>query len=208
MSDQKNSDKKIIIIGSLIVIVLVILFAPIIPYTHTVQVPYQKTETYTDYETQQVTQHKTETLINDKPTVPAGKYVYYRIHIDISDKQNNVIQGRVVETAGYDINFYVFDQENYNLWKDGKTAAAYVSAKRIESYDFSFVPGHSDYYYFVLDNTYSWFTNKVPEITATWNYVITTTQSVPVQKTRTVTEYKTVTETKYVSLFQILTGNI
>ena len=70
----------------------------------------------------------------------------------------------------------------------GKTAAAYVNAKRVESYDFSFVPDHSDYYYFVLDNTYSWFTNKVPEITATWSYTIATT------------EYKTVTETKEVWL--------
>jgi len=43
--------------------------------------------------------------------------------------------------------------------KEGRLIQAYVIAKRINSYSYSFVPDHSDYY-FVLDNGYSWFTNK------------------------------------------------
>lgn len=202
-----STNQKIgILVG--VVVILVILFMPVIPYTYTVKVPYQKTETYTEYETQTVTQRKTSDLLNDKPTVPALHYIYYKIHIDVSDKMNNVIYGKVLETSGYDINFYVFDQKNFNLWVGGESAEPYIVAKRVSSYSFSFVPDHSDYYYFVLDNTYSLFTNKVPQITATWSYTITTTQTVPVQKTRTVTEYRTETRTEYVSLFQLLTGNL
>jgi len=149
-----------------------------------------QTVTYEVTEPRQAT--KTETLINEKTTVSAGYYLYYRIHIDISGKESNTVSGRVVETAGYDISFYVFDQKGFNDWKDGKSASKYVSAERIKDYSYGFVPDHSDYYVFVLDNGYSWFTNKVPQITATWNYRMT--------------EYVKVTKTKSVSLFQLLTG--
>jgi len=136
---------------------------------------------------------------------PAGRYFHYCVYIDISGKERNLVSGRVVETAGYDINFYVFDQKGFNTWREGKSAPMYVNARRVNSYYYSFVPDYSDYY-FVLDNTYSWFTNKVPQITASWSYQTTVTEYRDVQKTRTVTEYVKVTKTKYVSLFQLLTG--
>jgi len=111
------------------------------------------------------------TLIDDKPTVPAGKAIYYRVYIDITGKEKNIIFGDVIETAGYDINFYVFDQKGFNTWwYEGRLIGAYVAAQRIKSYSYSFVPDHTDYYYFVLDNKYSWFTNKVPQIKAIWTY--------------------------------------
>lgn len=153
----------------------------------------------------QVTKTTSEMLIDDKPTVPAGRYFHYCVYIDISGKERNLVSGRVVETAGYDINFYVFDQKGFNTWREGKSAPMYVNARRVNSYYYSFVPDHSDHY-FVLDNTYSWFTNKVPQITASWSYQTTVTEYRDVQKTRTVTEYVKVTKTKYVSLFQLLTG--
>jgi hypothetical protein len=157
-------------ITAIVIVIIVILFVPIIPIT------YEKT------------MPRSVILINDKPTVPAGKYLYYQVYIDVSGKSGNVVSGSVVETAGYDIRFYVFDQKGFNAWKNGYSSQPYVDSGRITSYSFSFVPDHSDYYYFVLDNGYSWFTNKVPQITATWNYQ------------KTVTEYRTV------SLFQLLTG--
>jgi hypothetical protein len=165
MSTLKKSYRTIGIIIA-IVIIFAIFFLPIIPI--------------------QVTEAKEEMLISDKPTVSAGKAIYYSVYIDVSGKQQNVVYGSVVETAGYDINFYVFDQKNFNAWQNGEQAQAYVTAKRVKSYDFRFVPDHSDYYYFVLDNTFSWFTNKVPEITATYTYQITVT--------------------KHVSLYQLLIG--
>jgi PGF-CTERM protein len=111
------------------------------------------------------------TLIDDKPTVPAGKAIYYRVYIDITGKEKNIISGSVIETAGYDINFYVFDQKGFNTWwYENRLIGAYVAAQRIKSYSYSFVPDHTDYYYFVLDNKYSWFTNKVPQIKAIWTY--------------------------------------
>jgi hypothetical protein len=202
------------------VVILAVMFLPIFPITYTVTEPYTitkpytVTETYTVTEPYQVVKPESVSLVNDKPTVPARYYVYYREYIDIAEKKENVIYVSVVETAGYDINFYVFDQKNFNAWKEGSSAQAYISANRIKSYNYSFVPDHSDYYYFVLDNTYSWFTNKVPSITVTWSYKITVTEyrTITEYKTitenRTITEYRDVTKTKYVSLFQLLTGNL
>ncbi len=204
MSAKPKPYKKLVGVA-VVVIFLLVLFLPIIPVTYEVTEPRQKTETYWEKEPYQVTKTHSEALIDDKPTVPAGKSVYYSIYIDISRKEKNIVSGEVVETAGYDINFYVLDQVNYNAWKEGRWAVAYVSVERINSYSYSFVPDHSDYYYFVLDNTYSLFTNKVPQITATWNYQTTITEYRDVQKTRTITEYIKVTKTKYVSLFQLLT---
>lgn len=205
MSTQPKTYKKHVGVA-VVVIFLIVFFLPIIPVTYEVTEPRERIETYWEKEPYQVTITETQLLIDDKPTVPAGWYVYYVIYIDVSGKKENIVSGEVVETAGYDINFYVFDQKGFNAWKEGRLAPAYVSAERIESYIYSFIPDHSDYYYFVLDNRYSWFTNKVPKITASWSYQITITEYRDVQKTRTVTEYVKVTKTKYVSLFQLLTG--
>lgn len=103
--------------------------------------------------------------------VPAGRYVYYQKYIDISDKKGNIVRGEVVVAAGHDINFYVFDQKNFDAWKEGRYATPYVSAKRVQSYRYSFVPDHSDYYFFVLDNRYSQFA-KVANITVFWEYEV------------------------------------
>ena len=219
---ETTSRKRLtgVTIAIIVIAVVVVLFLPIIPVTYETTEPQQrtetywekepyevtKTETYWEKEPYQVTKTESKILIDDKPTVSAGKYVYYRIYIDISEKQRNIVSGKVVETAGYDINFYVFDQKGYNAWKEGKSAPAYVSAKKIKSFSYNFVPNHSDYYCFVLDNGYSLFTNKVPQITASWSYQTTITEYRDVEKTRTVTEDVKVTKTKYVSLFQLLTG--
>jgi hypothetical protein len=190
----------------LAIILLIILFSPMIPVTYEEIEPRQRTETYWEKEPYQVKRTESKTLIDYKFTVPARDFVYYSVYIDVTGKENNLVTGTVIETAGYDINFYVFDQKGFNAWSHGGSAQAYVDARRVGSYTFSFVPDHSDYYYFVLDNKYSLFTNKVPYVRAEWSYQITVTEYKDVQKTRTITEYVKVTNTKYVSLFQLLTG--
>jgi len=199
---------------------VVLILLPIVPVPYVVKVPYQKvfkkpveeTETYLEKVPYKVTERESQILINDKPTVKAGYYIYYKCYIDVSQKEDNIVSGSINETSGNDINFYVFDQKDFNAWKNGQAVSPYVYAKRVKSYTFSFVPDHTDYYYFVLDNGYSIFTNKVPEIVVVWNYKITTTKYKDVQKTRkvtvykdvTVTEYKYINKTRYASILQLL----
>lgn len=214
-------DKKGTIIAVVLLSVILILL-PIVPVSHTVKEPYEKiikepvekTETYWVKVPYKVTKRETQILINDKPTVKPGYYGYYKCYIDTSHKEDNIVAGSIVETSGNDINFYVFDQKDFNAWRNGENVQPYVYAKRVKSYTFSFVPDHTDYYYFVLDNRYSWFTNKVPEIKVTWSYNTTTTKYKDVQKTRkvivyenvTVTRYKDVKKMEYISILQFLFG--
>lgn len=202
---------KLLFVLVAIIVVLAALLLPVIPvkYTelephqrtesYTEAEPYQDTETYWDTEPYEATQQGSQPLIDDKPTVSAGQYLWYTRYIDVSDKQQNTVSGKVTETAGYDINFFVFDQKGFNTWKEGGSSVACVDARRIASQDYRFVPDHTDYYCFVLDNGFSKYTNKVPSITATWSYTETVTKYRDVQKTRTVTKYRDVQKTRTVT---------
>lgn len=144
-------------------------------------------ESYIEQVPQQITKSNTENLFDNKvSTISASSYNTVKFYIDVANKFSNVISGNIAETAGYDITFFVFDQKNYNAWVSGQNYAPYVSRNKIKSGSFSFVPDHADYYYFVFDNRYSMFTNKVPQITANWDYQYTTTEYVDVTKYRTV----------------------
>jgi hypothetical protein len=197
-------EKKMIVIAVVIIAVAIVAFIPMFPKEYTVLEQRQRTETYTQAEPYTSTSFKTISLIDWSGAVSALKYVYWGVPIGLFLKSNNRIYGSIRETAGYDINFFVFDQVGYNSWKDGGYAYKYVSARRVASYSFSFIPSKSDTYYFVLDNGYSIFTNKVPSITATWDYTITTTEYRNVEKTMTITEDVPVIKTKTVSLLQII----
>jgi len=108
--------------------------------------------------------------------VPNLSYRVYTVEIDVSNKQSNKISGSFTEESGHDIKLYVFDQKNFNAWKANQSYAPYVDSGKRPAYFFSFIPDHTDTYYFVFDNKYSWFTNKVPNLTATWNYKKTVTK--------------------------------
>jgi len=203
-------DKKMIGLGILAVLAAIFVVAvsvPIIAVTYTVNEPRQIQETYWEKEPYQETESHEVPLIDDKPTIPAGKYVYYSRDIDVSGKQGNSVSGEIVETAGYDIKFYVFDQKGFNAWKNGNSALAYVDLGKVRSQYYRFVPDHSGTYFFVLDNGYSWFTNKVPSITATWRYEETVTKYRDVQKTRTVTQNVAVQKKKLVTILEFITGS-
>jgi hypothetical protein len=110
-------------------------------------------------------------LFNENFAVDAGHYKIYYVRIEISDKQYNRIEGNSNEKSGHGINFLILDTKNYNAWKeDNGNAMAYVKEKNVVNYDFSFVPDHSDDYYFVFDNTNSILTNKLVDFHASWKY--------------------------------------
>lgn len=110
-------------------------------------------------------------LFNEDPmTVKAGTHSAQKIMLNVNGKTNNMVKGSFVEPAGYGITFYVFDQKNYKAFNEGGSRTPYVSAKRVKSYEFTFVPDHSDIYYFVFDNGYSISTDKVPVLSVTWTW--------------------------------------
>ncbi len=191
--------------------------------------PRQKTEAYTEKESYRVIESYSVPLNSFTRTVPAGTSRTYEQYIDLSGKDQNIVSGKIVETYGYDINFYVYDQKNYEAFREGKSASRLVDAKRVRSYEYIFEPTDTGNYYFIFDNRFSIFTSKAPNIKSTWHYQEeetkyrdiqktrdvteyvdvkkerTVTEYVDIKKERTVTEYVTVKKTKTISLFQLLT---
>jgi len=159
----------------LLVLSLFIFVLPIIP------VPYQYQEEQT----------KTLTLFDEFSSVSVRNYIIYNAYIDLEDPKylgsRIVVRGEATETSGRDINFYVFDEENYNLWKEGYYVSTYVSRVEIKSDYYYFTPDHSGTYTFVFDNLYSSYAKSI-HLTASID----------------VSEWVTITETRYESLLNIL----
>lgn len=252
-SSKWSKNRKILIVLGVLIVLLII---PIVPQNYKVIENQSKTETYTEKEPYDVTQTVTVSepyqvtewvtvqqpvqvdkpfltqLIDDTISVPAGNYFYYSITVDLSDTKNNIISGSVSDTAGYGITFIVLDRQGFTAWEsDHSKGSPYVKFTNVISITFPFVPTHTDTYYFVLDNTYSWFSNKLPHISVNWSgsRTVTEMQSVQqpqivtkyhdVQKTQTVTLYRDVqktrtiivpvevTKTRYMSFIQLITGS-
>ncbi|MEM2057120.1 MAG: zinc ribbon domain-containing protein [Thermoproteota archaeon] len=198
----------------LIFIGIIIIIAPSqeayeVPYSELVQtphlVPYEEKVPQTVV-TEEVSiieypykEPKTQRILEEEiSTVPARAYLTISFTIDISGKEACRVTGTVEETAGYDINFYVFDQKNFNAWKEGKSYLAYVALEKVSSKtSYEFYVDHTDNYIWVFDNRYSLFTNKVPKVSAelTCHVVVTKTTTTTVTKTSTtyipVTKYRT-----------------
>lgn len=199
--------------------------------TVTVSEPYTETQWVTVQQPVQVQQPFSTTILDTTISVAASHAQPYSYAIDLTDTSNNRIYGSVVETAGYGISFLVFDQQGYTAWKANQNNGnPYVKYTDQKSISFSFVPTHTDTYYFILDNQFSWFTNKLPHLVVNWSgsKTVTEMQSVQqqqqvtkyhdVQKTQTVTLYRDVTKTRvvtapvevtktrYMSLLQLFTG--
>jgi len=211
---MSKSKKWAIGFGAAIAIAAIVVCAiPLQPVSYTVTVPYQDIETYYESEPYQVEEPYTYTTAEsltlfsgETYAVSPGYYQPIAKHIDVVDKSQNIISGRVTARAGGEFLFYVFDQKNYNAYKAGGSWQAYVDPGRVTDYSFSFIPDHSDYYYFIISNTFSFFTNKLVEISATWNWqetkqgYETVTKYRDVEKQRVVTKYRQETHYKQVSL--------
>lgn len=110
-------------------------------------------------------------LYSETMAINAGAAKQWKVRIDISEKTRNVIEGRLEELSGHGINFWILDTKNYNSWRaDGSNIQPYVREKNVVNYNFSFIPDHSDDYYFVFDNTNSILTNKLVKSSASWKY--------------------------------------
>ena len=207
-------------LGAAIIIAAIVVCAiPLKTVSYTVNVPYEDVETYYESEPYQVEEPYTYTTAESLTLFSGETYAvspgYYQPvvkHIDVIGKSQNIVSGTVRARAGGEFLFYVFDQENYNAYEAGRSWQAYVDPGRVTDYSFSFIPDHSSYYYFVISNTFSIFTNKLVEISATWNWqetkqgYETVTKYRDVEKQRVVTKYRQETRYKDVTILEYLTS--
>lgn len=161
---------KYIIIGILSTLgILVLLYIGAVIYQN--QQSSKQYQPTTQQQASRQPQDYNVSIMSENFAVDSRAYKGWSYRIEISDKQYNRIEGKLNEKSGHGINFLIFDTKNYNAWKeDNRNAMAYVKEKNVVNYDFSFIPDHSDDYYFVFDNTNSILTNKLVDFHATWKY--------------------------------------
>jgi hypothetical protein len=114
--------------------------------------------------------YRSQTILhNDASTIPAGSYSYLEVDIAQASLLLVKLQIDFTVTAGGDIDFYVFDEYNYNMWKSGHASSPIVYKSRVTSYkgDVHLPNGK---YYLVWDNSYSIITPKTlrQNVDITW----------------------------------------
>jgi len=90
-------------------------------------------------------------LITESFTVPPG-YTSHNKALSSGDKLHILVE--VKSGGNLEINFYVMDEPNYNVWKVGESASPEISRTSITTYDGDWVVPYDGTWYFVYDNTF------------------------------------------------------
>jgi len=120
--------------------------------------------------------HEQNLISISQQTVKANGYFSQKIWIDIQGKNDCVVAGRMTEITGNGITFILFDDSNFQSWKEGATSFPLLTYPNITSQSFSFSPQTSGDYVFVFDNRYSPIEKKISaSATSSWREVRTET---------------------------------
>jgi len=90
-------------------------------------------------------------LITESFTVPVG-YTFHNKTLFEGDNLHVIVE--VTSGGNLDINFYVMDEPNYNIWKAGESASPEISRISITTYDSDWVVPYDGTWFFVYDNTF------------------------------------------------------
>jgi len=100
-------------------------------------------------------------LINETFTVSAGSYKEY--HGSLSE--GGVLS--IVLSATQDVQFYIFDDTNYQKWLNGQSNTAYLGITNTSSFSQLFVVPSTQTYHIVIQNTHTLLSS---DVTLTVNY--------------------------------------
>jgi hypothetical protein len=80
--------------------------------------------------------------------IPPSNYTSYSSNLSGGVQ----VQGTLQVTDGREIAFYVMDEGNFSLWREGRPSAIILARPTAISYNFTFTPTTSGTYFFVFDN--------------------------------------------------------
>ncbi len=170
-SGKRKSSWRPFGIAALIVLIMAVLSGAVF-YTiaTTVQVPFNTTQTYSDFEFYSQTfcddvlvpfvntscglksnlssdpKRKDVTLVNTSSIpIAAAKYQYFSTYLNISRLPRLRVAGNANASG---MSFKVMNQENFDRFVDLENYTSIITGNG----DFSFFPQASDYYIFVIDN--------------------------------------------------------
>ncbi|MDO8055729.1 MAG: hypothetical protein Q6361_02605 [Candidatus Hermodarchaeota archaeon] len=93
---------------------------------------------------------------------PGGWFIVYA---DRAEGYKAAFDLEVIAGGNRDIDFFICDEENYDLWSSGYTASVYKLHENVVSYSSDFTYPHSDTWYFVFSNTFSVISSKTVQFT-------------------------------------------
>jgi len=109
-----------------------------------------------DTQTRTISVRQTTTeILNWNGAVQARDYATWDSRLPAGTRLNGSFSVDV-----HDINVYVFDDENYARFRNGQPNSTIVKRERVEHGAFEVVVPVAGVYHFVIDNRYSWFTDK------------------------------------------------
>ena len=218
--------KKLAIgLGAAIVIAAIVICAvPLKTGSYTVTVSYQDVENYTETNSRNLFEDDTyfvrigdyvalreflpcevlprEALVicgTDHSTGEGGVVINGVWYCEGQVSCEGQVYGAIVETQGYDISFYVLDEENYDKWRQGQEFGIGYRLYEPRMYPmsgFEFTIVSPGYYYFVLSNSDTWIQyDKIVNLTA--SYYWEEVKQITVTKQRPETRYKEVTLLDY-----------
>jgi predicted DCC family thiol-disulfide oxidoreductase YuxK len=94
-------------------------------------------------------------ILNWNGAVRARDYATWDSRLPAGSKLNGSFSVDV-----HDINLFVFDDEGYARFRNGLSSSPLVRRERMEHGSFEVVIPHEGLYHIVVDNRYSWFTDK------------------------------------------------
>lgn len=111
-------------------------------------------------------------VIYDTLQVDAQTTRSYTIDLNTDILKNCVLKGQFVASggSGNDIKIAVYDAMNYLNWQNGHSASAMYQTDKLTTGEFNLPIKTSGKYYLVVDNSYSWFTDKVIVVDAWVEY--------------------------------------
>lgn len=116
-------------------------------------------------------------LLNEILEVPAEKYSYASFYISLTGKTQNRISVNVAEINEKYVNIYIFNEDNFKLYTEGKTAGPIFSARAEKSFSKVFIPEKSGNYYVVIEN-YDPF-KKTVRVNVVWRYGVSAPDLIP-----------------------------
>lgn len=96
-----------------------------------------------------------QTIIDWYGKIPAGKYVYWKFYFE----KGTEIKG-IISVAENDINFFIITDDWFEEYHNGNPFERIWGEERTKYSSFNLIIPKSDYYYFILSNRYSIFTDK------------------------------------------------
>jgi hypothetical protein len=116
-------------------------------------------------------------LLNDTMEVPAENYSSKSFYISIAGKTQNRVSVEIKEVNEKYVNVYLFDEENFKSYVEGKGAGAIFSARAVKDYSKVFVPDKSGNYYLVIENRDPF--KKTVAVKVLWRYGVSAPDLIP-----------------------------